>query len=156
MAGSAYEVALTLLARRELSTHQLRLRLARRGFDRDTIEDAVTRLTSERALDDARTAGAIARTELRLHGHGPARVLRSLRSAGIAGEVAQTAARDAFADTDVDDLLHTLLNKRLGPQAAITDEREMRRLFRYLVGRGFDADRVLATLKRRRRSGGDE
>ena len=150
MAGSAYTVALTLLARRELSTRQIRQRLARRGFDRDAVDEAVAQLTSERALDDVRTAGAIARTELKLHGRGRARVLRSLHAAGIASDLAATAVDEAFASIDVDGLLLACLDKRLRPGSAIADEREMLRLFRYLVSQGFEPERVLALLRSRR------
>ena len=156
MAGSAYQVALTLLAKRELSTLQLRHRLLRHGFEIDAVGEAVARLTAERALDDARTAGAIARTELRLHGHGRARVLRSVRAAGIAPDVAEAAVDDAFDDIDPDTLLRAALDKRLRPGAPIADDREMARLFRYLVAKGFERDRVLAALRRRRRSDADD
>ena len=61
----AYVVGLKLLATRELAEAQLRARLSRRHFEPDDVEAAVSRLRSERALDDARTAGAYARTARR-------------------------------------------------------------------------------------------
>src|SRR5439155_10378092 len=65
-ADRAYVAGLTLLARRELAEHQLRERLARRKFEPDEIDAAVTRLRRERAIDDRRTALACARTEMRV------------------------------------------------------------------------------------------
>ena len=59
---SAYATALRMLARRELSTSQIRDRLKQRGFARDAIDDAVSRLTANGTLDDARVARAVART----------------------------------------------------------------------------------------------
>jgi regulatory protein len=150
LAGSAYQVALTLLARRELSTSQIRQRLARHGFDGNAVDEAVAQLTSERALDDARTAGAIARTALRLHRHGPSRVLRAIQAAGIPGDVARAAVDEAFEAEDVDALLRTVLDKRLPDGGVIADDSEMRRLFRYLVAQGFDPGRVVALLRSRR------
>ena len=48
--SSTYQVALQLLARRELSTAQLRDRLTRRKLPAFEIEAAITRLTRERAV----------------------------------------------------------------------------------------------------------
>jgi len=149
LAGSAYLTALGMLATRELSSYQVRQRLARRGFAADAVDEAITQLTSERALDDTRTAGAIARTELRVHGHGPSRALRAVRAAGIAADIAQSAIDETFASEDVGDLLRAALDKRLRGQP-IADDAAMRRLFRYLVGRGFAPDRVVALLRSRR------
>ena len=52
------------------------------------------------------------------------------------------------ADLDDDELLEAALAKRLRGGAAIADEREFNRLYRYLVGQGFEPDRVLALLKK--------
>ena len=59
--AQAYVAGLKMLARRELSEAQLRLRLARRAFAPADIDDAVQRLRRERALDDRRVALACAR-----------------------------------------------------------------------------------------------
>ena len=59
----AYTVALTLLSARELSEAQLRTRLKKRKFDEEDIDAAVSRLMSDRTLNDRRVAGAIARME---------------------------------------------------------------------------------------------
>jgi len=63
-----------MLARRELSEQQVRQRLARKACDQQEIDDAIERLRSERALDDARVAEAIARTEVGLRKRGKIRV----------------------------------------------------------------------------------
>jgi regulatory protein len=148
---SAYVDGLKLLARRELSEQQVRQRLARRGHDEDAIDDAVTRLRAERAIDDARTAEAIARTETTLHRRGKRRVRMQIERAGIASSVAKRAVDETFQSIDVDALLDASLAKRLHGRDTIADERELQRLYRYLVGQGFDPDRVLARLERQHR-----
>ena len=65
-ADRAYVAGLKMLGQRELSEAQVRTRLARRQFEADDIDAAVTRLRRERALDDRRTALACARTEVRI------------------------------------------------------------------------------------------
>src|SRR6185503_19383221 len=73
-ASRAYVDALKMLARRELSEQQVGHRLARKAHDPRDIDDAVERLRSERALDDARVAEAIARTEVAVRKRGKLRV----------------------------------------------------------------------------------
>jgi regulatory protein len=141
----AYLDGLKLLARRELSEAQVRQRLGRRGHDTLDIEDAVARLRSERAIDDVRVAGAIARTESSIRRRGPARVLLQIERAGIPKSVAREAVAAAFAELDADALLGIALAKRLRGRR-IADDRERQRLYRYLVSQGFEPERVLALL----------
>jgi regulatory protein len=147
----AYVTGLALLARRELSEAQLRRRLARRGFAADEVDGAVARLRQERALDDARTAAAIARTQLSIRGRGRLRIKREIEAAGIAASVAERAVDEAFHDVDSDALLDAALVRRLRGAATIDDEATFRRLYRFLVTQGFDSDRVLQALRARRR-----
>jgi regulatory protein len=141
-----------MLARRELSEAQVRQRLSRRGHDPDGVERAVARLREERALDDARAAGAIARTETGLRSRGKLRVRLQIERAGIGKDVARRAVDDAFAAIDDDALLLASLTKRLRGRDRIADDREFARLFRYLVAQGFESDRVMKALEARRRT----
>ena len=148
---SAYVDALKMLARRELSEAQVRQRLARRGHDAADIDEAVARLREERALDDQRTAEAIARTETGIRGRGKLRVRQRLASAGIPNATARRALDEVFNTIDSDALLTSAVDKRLHGRTEIADDREFARLYRYLIGQGFEADRVLNALTARRR-----
>jgi regulatory protein len=139
-----------MLARRELSEMQVRSRLRRREYEADHIEAAVMRLRQERAIDDARTARAIARTAVSTRGHGKRRVRMQVDAAGIDQAIASAAVEEVFNEIDVNALLQAAVTKRLRGRAAIADEREAARLFRYLIGQGFDADRVAETLRKMR------
>ena len=137
-----------MLARRELSEAQVRQRLARRGERQESIDEAVARLKSERSIDDARVAGAIARSQTSLRKRGRRRVLQQIEAAGIDKSLASRAVDEAFQDLDPDALLAASLEKRLRGRERIADDREFQRLFRYLSAQGFDADRILAHLRR--------
>jgi len=149
--ASAYVDALKMLARRELSEAQLRQRLARRGHAADAVDAAVEKLRAERALDDARVAETIARTQSTVRGRGAHRVRREIEAAGIGRADAQRAVDDAFKDIDADALLEAALSRRLRGRDRIADDREFQRLYRYLVAQGFDVDRVVRALKARTR-----
>jgi regulatory protein len=146
----AYLAALRLLARRELSEAQVRQRLTRRQHAPEAIDDAIARLKASRSLDDERTAAAIARTELTVRRRGRQRARRQIEAAGIAASVAQRAVDAAFAEVDDDALLGAALDRRLRGRTTIADDRERQRLFRYLLGQGFDSDKIIAALRRRR------
>jgi regulatory protein len=148
-AEQAYVAGLTLLARRELAEAQLRQRLARRKFDADDIDAAVARLREEKAIDDRRTAFACARTELRVKRRGRARVIRQIESLGIARDLAREAVAEVFGEIDERELLEQALERRLRHGMKLTDPAVFRRLHRYLLGQGFDSERVITLLRQR-------
>jgi regulatory protein len=153
LADNAYVDALKMLGRRELSEAQVRQRLARRGHDEPTIDAAVARLKSDRSIDDARVAGAIARSETSLRKRGKLRVRRRIEAAGIAAATAQQAVDETFEDIDADALIAAALDKRLRGRTRIEDDREFQRLYRYLASQGFESDRIVTLLKRFRHAG---
>jgi regulatory protein len=146
---SAYADGLKMLARRDLSEWQVRQRLARKGHEAVAIDDAIARLREERAIDDARVAEAIARTETSVRRRGKLRVRMQIERAGIAKVTAKRAVDDLFDGIDDAALLESSLRKRLRGRDTIADDREFQRLYRYLVGQGFEPDRVLAALNAR-------
>jgi regulatory protein len=151
--SSAYIDGLKMLGRRELSEQQVRQRLARKQYSQDDIDEAVARLRAERAIDDQRVAEAIARTETGIRKRGKVRVRIQLERAGIAKETARMAIDGVFGALDDDALLQSSLQKRLRGRDSIADDREFARLFRYLIGQGFESDRVMKALKAYRMKG---
>lgn len=147
---TARVAALKMLARRELSEAQVRQRLARRGYDDSEIEPAIERLKADRSIDDARVAGAIARTEVSIKRRGKRRVVQQIQQAGISRAAARQATDEIFEDLNEDTLLASALNRRLKNGRTIVDDREFQRLYRYLVRQGFDADDVVKALSARR------
>ena len=150
-ASRAYIDGLKMLARRELSEQQVRQRLARKAYDQQEIDDAIERLRGERALDDARVAEAIARTEVTLRKRGKIRVQMQIERAGISKATARRAVADTFEEVDDKALLEASLAKRLRGRDTIDDQRELERLYRYLVSQGFEPDQVIQSLNRRKR-----
>ena len=151
MVASAYLDGLKMLARRELSEAQVRQRLARRGHAPESIDAAVERLKNDRAIDDARVAEAIARTETGVKRRGRLRVRRRIEHAGIAAQTARRVVDDVFSGIDDHALIEAALGRRLRDQTTIADDREFRRLYRYLIAQGFDAESVMRTLTAHRR-----
>ena len=149
--GHPYIDGLKMLGRRELSEQQVRQRLARKGHEADAIDEAISRLREERAIDDERVAEAIARTETAVRRRGKLRVRMQIERAGIAKATAKRAVDDIFDAIDDAALLEASLAKRLRGRDTIADDREFQRLYRYLIGQGFESDRALKVLNARRR-----
>jgi regulatory protein len=149
--NKAYLDGLKMLARRELSEAQVRERLARRGHDPGAIDDAVRRLRDERAIDDVRAAEAIVRTEASVRRHGKRHVERHLERAGIDTATARRAVDEAFEALDEDAQIEAAIARRLHGRGIIADDRELQRLYRYLVAQGFDSERVQTVLTARKR-----
>jgi regulatory protein len=148
---NAYIDGLKMLGRRELSEQQVRQRLARKEYEQDEIDEAVERLRAERAINDQRVAEAIARTETGIRKRGKVRVRMQLERAGIAKDTVKQAIDDVFEGIDSDALLEASLRKRLHGRDKIADDREFQRLFRYLIGQGFESDRVMQALRAKRK-----
>jgi regulatory protein len=147
VSSDAYFVALKMLAGRELSEAQVRQRLTRRGHDAADIDTAIERLKSNGTIDDARAAAVIARRETTVRRRGKARVTSRIRAAGIASNVADRAVQQAFQEVDADALLEAALERRLRGRTTIDDEKEFNRLYRYLIGQGFEHGAVLNRLR---------
>ena len=148
-ANPAYTDALRLIARRELSELQLRQRLDRRNHSSEDIDAAVEALKANGSVDDARVAAIVARAATSRK-RGKLRVLRDIRAAGIPSHLARRAADDLFHDVDADALLEAALRRRLKEGEPIADDRHYARLYRYLIGQGFEPDAIAALLRRYR------
>lgn len=152
--AEAYAAGLAMLARRELSTEQVRERLARKGFGPDQIEAAVERLRRAGALDDERTARLLARRAAHVRMQGRHRALRELQDRGIDRELARRSVDGVYGELDEQDLLEQALARR--QRGPLDSPAALRRLYQQLVRQGFDGGAALAAVKRRAAAGVDD
>ena len=146
----ALTTALALLSRRELSSQQLRERLARRKFESDDIDEVVRRLTRDGALDDRRVALASARLEAAIKGRGRRRVMQHVQQLGISAATAKAAVDEVFGELDEGALLEHAIERRLkGASPRSLDRTAIARIVRSLVGQGFAPGQVYAQLRKK-------
>ena len=150
---TAYVDALHMLGRRELSVQQVRDRLIEREHSRDDVDRAIDLLIENRALDDARVAGAYVRTAIRIKGRGRLRIQRELQMMGISRDVAAEALADAFGEVDERTLIAKALQKKLRSNQQISTAAEHARVFQFLMRQGFSPASVTAVLRARRKGG---
>jgi regulatory protein len=151
-AKAAYLRALRWLTARELSEAQVRERLEERGYSQEAISPAIKRLKDERALDDLRAATMIARTEAKVHRHGPRRVMGKLVAMRIDRDMAKEVVRNLFGETDEQDLLEATLERRLqGKPERLADAKERRKIRAYLVRQGFSPSSASSLVRKKSR-----
>ncbi len=142
--GGSHDVALRLLARRDLSTSQLRERLLRRQLPADEIELTLTRLTRAGLLDDMRIAVAHARRTVQVKLRGRQRARQELHALGIDPPVASRALAEVFDEVDEGAVLERAVARRV--EGPIRTRAELRRLHQALLRQGFPPDEVTAAL----------
>jgi regulatory protein len=144
---AAYLDALRRLARRDHSEQELRRALARKGHDEDVVERVVLRLRGQRALDDRRFAEAFSRGRLVHHGLGRQRIRQDLRRRGVARGAAEAGLKEALADVPEDATVDVLARRYWTAHARDVPAQRLRKLWAFLVRRGFPPGLVQERLR---------
>jgi regulatory protein len=139
------------LARRDQSAVELRRALARGGHSPEDVEAALRRLRSQGYLDDAGFAQRYARSRMQHQGLGRNRVHHELRRKGLTRTQAEAGVRVALAEVSEPETIDALARRWWRQHAAgRTDdvpERRIRRLWAFLVRRGFPPATVHGRLR---------
>ncbi len=135
---SAYDHAVSLLARREHSRKDLAHKLERKGHSREEIAAALDRLVDEAYLSDQRFGEMLVRSRIR-QCYGPMRIRAELRNHGLDDVLVERLLASTAQETDWDELAAAALRHRHGDDDA--DEFAVRgKRAAFLQRRGFPAD----------------
>ena len=135
---SAYDKALGLLARREHSRKELKLKLRQGGYEGEESTAAIERLGEQSYQDDDRFAQALVRSRVG-QGYGPMRLRVELKSHGVGDARIRELLEEAEVDWDASAAAQ--LRRRYG-RAGPADYAERARRSQFLLRRGFDAATV--------------
>ena len=135
--SNAYVCALRRLALRDHSERELLGVLCRNGFGEDEIATVIDRLRRERLVDDARFARRHAALRIGARGVGRNRVRSELRRRGVPPETVEAGLRDALHDVSEADALDVVARRYWKSHARIVADVRFRRLFAFLLRRGF-------------------
>lgn len=135
---SAYNKALGLLARREHSRRELKLKLRQKGYESDEAGAALDRLGEQHYQDDDRFAEMLVRSRA-AQGYGPMRLRAELKSHGLSDVRIRAVLDGAEVDWDANALAQ--LRRRFGTGSA-PDHEERARRAQFLLRRGFPAATV--------------
>jgi regulatory protein len=146
-ARKAFTSALRRLARRDHSEQELRRALADEGQTAADIDDAIARLQTARYIDDRSFAERFTRSRLRTRGHGRGRIRQGLSQRGVAREVVDAAIGGIAADGTETEALDALARKYWRLHGRVEPDLRVRRLYTFLLRRGFPAGLVHQRLR---------
>ncbi len=137
----AFHAALNLLSFTMRSEEEIRRRLARKGFDETAIDEAVRRLVETEYLNDRTLARQYVDARVRSRGEGLHRVRRNLLRRGVGREIVEDALAQLEPEVDWLELAREQAAKRWERLGTTADtRRRQKKLFDYLVRKGFDYD----------------
>jgi regulatory protein len=143
---AARRSALLRLARRDQSTDELRRALARQGHAPDAVEDTLARLAQSRLLDDQAFAERFARRALD-RGLGGKRIAVALGTRGVSRDLVRVGLERARGDVPEAAVLDRVAQRYWQRHGRVDSQRRLRRLWAYLLRRGFPAALVAARLR---------
>ena len=133
----AVDSAFRLLARRDHTRWELKVKLRQKGFGKNDIAEALARCEELGYLDDAKTAVTMA-GHLVNRGYGILRIRYALGQKGLDDAFIDNALNCCGDETDQVRCARRVLKKKKGRllrEADLTKRRQM--AYRFLAGRGF-------------------
>src|SRR5262245_40313463 len=140
----AFDYAVALLARRDYSTHELKKKLAERGYDEHAREVVVDDLESMGKMNNERYGQNVVAYRAR-RGHGPARIRNELKKSGLSRSDIDAAVKSEDAP-DFLALARSTRTRKFGPEIP-KDRKERAKQARFLQYRGFSNDHIRAVLE---------
>jgi SOS response regulatory protein OraA/RecX len=144
---SAYGRALARLARRDATESELVRGLLRDGFPAEDVAEALGRLRQRRLVDDRALAARFAKSRLAHHGQGRHRIRHTLSGRGVARPAAEAGLRGALQDVPEAEVLESVARRYWRQRAADPPRLRLRKLWAFLLRRGFPAELVRARLQ---------
>ena len=142
---AAYEKTLArafrLLAAKPRSVAQLHERLLEKA-DAETIQPVIARLLELGYLNDEQFAASFARSRLNMKPLGKTRLRQDLQRKQLDKQTVEQALTNAFEEQSEESLIERAIEKRLRLKAAPSSREESKKLFDYLLRRGFSYDIV--------------
>jgi regulatory protein len=143
--------ALNYLGYRARSEKEVRDRLRRYGYGEETVEGVVGRLKELGYLDDEDFARLVAREKARRY--GPRRVSAELRKSGVEAGLAHEVVDEEFAGRSELEEARSVAARRYNRGGS---DAEARRVYGFLVRRGYSAEVCAEVAREYREARGDE
>lgn len=140
--SSALHRAVGLLARREHSAEELKVKLNQKGFDSMAIEQVIVRLQSENLQSDDRYAEAFV-NERKRRGHGPVKIQYELKNKGVSIKLIEAYVDpQSYEWTEIAQLQY----QKKYVKEEVNNYNEWTKRARFLQGRGFTSLQIRASV----------
>ncbi|MCG3161134.1 MAG: Regulatory protein RecX [Acidobacteria bacterium] len=143
-----FERALNLLSYKPRSRAEMRARLMEKDWSDETVVDQViARLEELGYLNDEQFAANFASSRLTAKPLGRTRLRRDMQRKKLSSETIESALDEAYDQQSEEELIQRAINKRLRLKGAPTTREETKKLFDYLIRRGFSYDLVIRKVR---------
>jgi regulatory protein len=152
MATTIYEKimerAFRLLSYKPRSVAELRGRLLEKDWaDEATVDRVIARLTELGYLNDEQLASSFATSRLTTKPVGRARLRRDLQRKKLSDQTVENALDGAYTEQSEEELIDRAVKKRLRLKGPPATREDAKKLFDYLVRRGFSYDLALRKIR---------
>jgi regulatory protein len=152
MANTLYEKimerAFKLLSYKPRSVAELRGRLLEKDWaDEATVDQVISRLQELGYLNDEQFAASYATSRLNLKPLGRTRLRRDLQRKRLPATTVESALDEAYTEQSEEELIDRAIDKRMRLKGAPKSTDETKKLFDYLIRRGFGYDLVLRKIR---------
>jgi regulatory protein len=144
----AKEYALSLLSYRQRSYKELADRLRAKGHKDAAINTALSSLKELNLINDEAFARSLAERRISRNPVGKKLLSQELQQKGIAAEIIVRVCEDVFAERSEESLALTLANNKLRSSQNLDPKTRTRRLYSYLIRRGFPADVIQTVMEK--------
>src|SRR5262249_2859558 len=143
-----FERALNLLSYKPRSLAEMRARLMEKDWAEEAVVDQVlARLEELGYLNDEEFAANFANSRLTAKPIGRSRLRHDLRRKKLPSETIENALDEAYEQQSEEELIDRAISKRVRLKGAPTDRDQAKRLFDYLIRRGFSFDLVIRKVR---------
>ena len=137
--------ALYILERMDRTEHELREKLQKSEYPEEVIEEAIAYVKSFHYLDDERYAENYIR--YKKDKMSRQQIKQKLMSKGLSKELIANAMEEEYDADETEQIRNLLEKKHFSSETA--DEGEFRRVYNFLLRRGFRSNDILKEMKQR-------
>lgn len=139
----ALQSLMRMCARSERSSGDALRLMKRWGVADDAARKVLSRLQSERFIDDSRYAEAFVRDKLNLSGWGIYKIKSALRAKGVSKEIVEEVVSPMLELTDMAERLEEIMRRRMRTLKYSSAYEAKTKLIRFAAGRGYDLDEAI-------------
>lgn len=136
----ALQSLMRMCARSERSSGDALRLMKRWGLADDDARKVLSRLQTERFIDDARYAEAFVRDKLNLSGWGAYKIKMALRAKGVSKEVIEEVVAPMLDATDMTERLEEMMRRRMRTLKYNSAYDAKTKLIRFAASRGYDIE----------------
>ena len=144
----SFEQALRFLKYSDRTVHEMKDKLREKGFSEDAVNYAAEKLKKLGFLDDRKFAERWIRGKMRSRPIGRRLIRQQLRLKGIHPEVIDEKLRLIYEEFSESEGISAIIRKQMGKYKSLETQELRKKLFAFLLRRGFDYDECVSAVER--------